>query len=289
MRTQVPEPVERYSVDDLLVRDADIRVMTPSLRYEAVHWHDFYELGMVVDGAARHVVNGVEEMLEPGSVFLLSPADFHEIDTRSVAPLRCYNVVIDPRVVERQLDDLLPPGAEWVPWAAHGFGDAAADFGRLEREAGETRPGAALMREALVRCLLVELWRRCGDGQSGSRAPAAGPGEEIRRAVRFVERHFREPVTLADAAAVAHLSPNYFSQRFRAFTGLSFQTYLQHRRLQFAHSLLASGDLSVAEVCHAAGFNSSSYFGRAFQRRFGVPPSSVRRPRTAASGARRSG
>jgi AraC-like DNA-binding protein len=94
--------------------------------------------------------------------------------------------------------------------------------------------------------------------------------------VLYVDRHFREPISLAAAAARAHLSPNYFSERFRDFTGQPFQVYLQERRLRVARSLLASTKLSVTEVCHAAGFNSLSHFGRAFRRRYGVPPSARR-------------
>jgi transcriptional regulator GlxA family with amidase domain len=95
--------------------------------------------------------------------------------------------------------------------------------------------------------------------------------------VSYVDRHFREPLTLADAAAQAHLSANYFSERFRQYTGTSFQTYLQERRLRFARSLLASTSLPVTEVCHAAGFHNLSHFGRAYRQRYGVSPSG-RRP-----------
>jgi AraC-like DNA-binding protein len=83
-------------------------------------------------------------------------------------------------------------------------------------------------------------------------------------------------ISITVAPAVAHLSPNYFSERFRAATGIPFQTYLQDRRLRFARSLLAATDLGVTEVCYAAGFNSPSHFGRAYRRRYGESPSARR-------------
>jgi transcriptional regulator GlxA family with amidase domain len=102
---------------------------------------------------------------------------------------------------------------------------------------------------------------------------ASSGDDDLRRAVLFVDRHFREQITLADAAAQAHLSPNWFSERFREHTGTSFQSYLQERRLRFARSLLAATSLAVTEVCHAAGFGNLSHFGRAYRRRYGAPPS----------------
>jgi AraC-like DNA-binding protein/mannose-6-phosphate isomerase-like protein (cupin superfamily) len=279
----VSHPVERYSVDDLLARRSEIRVMAPRLGNVAVHWHDFYELGYVVDGVARHVVNGVEGVLEPGSAFLLSPADFHEIVPTSDVPLSCYNVVVGPDVLERHLDELVPIGTDWEPWTAHGFDEAAADFERLAREGADDAPGREIVMDAVLRCIVVELARRADAASTGQNESAPGPtvgGQDVRRAVAFVERHFREPITLADAAAVAHLSPNYFSERFRATTGTAFQVYLQNRRLQFARSLLASigrSSMSVADVCHAAGFNNLSHFGRAYRRRYGESPSATPR------------
>jgi AraC-like DNA-binding protein len=274
----VSHPIERYSVDDLLARKSEIRVMAPRLGRVAVHWHDFYELCYVVGGSARHVVNGVEHALRPGSAFLLSPADFHEIVPTSDGLLACYNVVIGPAVLERHLDELTPPGSEWVPWSTDEFADVAPDFQRLEREGASDAQGREAAMNAALTWIVVELARRSGAAENpGTRTDGAGAAgdRDVRRAVAFVERHFREPITLADVAAAAHLSPNYFSERFRATTGTSYQTYLQTRRLQFARSLLAAADLGVADVCHACGFNSLSHFGRAYRRRYGESPSAT--------------
>jgi AraC-like DNA-binding protein/mannose-6-phosphate isomerase-like protein (cupin superfamily) len=272
--SQASHPIERYSVDDLLARKSEIRVMAPRLGPVAVHWHDFYELGYVVDGSARHVVNGVEQVIRPGSAFLLSPADFHEIVPTSSGPLACYNVVIGPAVLERHLDALIPPGADWAPWSTDEFADVEPDFRRLESEGASDAPGKTIAMDAVLTSIVVELARRSGAARE-SEARLTHAGEDVRRAVAYVERHFREPLTLAHVAGVAHLSPNYFSERFRATTGTSFQTYLQNRRLQFGRSLLASTDLSVADVCHASGFNSLSHFGRAYRRRYGESPSTT--------------
>lgn len=269
------DPVERFSAESLLVPDLGARVMRPLLRTVDVHWHDYYELSLVLSGEAEHVVNGHVRTIGPGSAFLLSPADFHAIRAIGGAPLACYNTVIDPAVMEHQLAALGSPAVDGFPWQTDDFLDAEPDLRRLQAELERPRLGSARVTDALVACLVVELARRCGiDDPRSGRPPAAE--EDLRAAVLYVDRHFREPLTLADAAAQAHLSANYFSERFRRYTGTSFQLYLQERRLRFARSLLASTSLTVTEVCHAAGFNSLSHFGRAFRRRYGVAPSGRR-------------
>jgi AraC-like DNA-binding protein len=273
----VTDLVERYTVESLLLPEASARVMRPQLRQVDVHWHDFYEFCLVTSGSADHILNGAEHRIGPGSAFLLSPADFHEIKTLGAEPLSCYNTVIAPHVMERQLDLLGPLGADSFPWTTEDLGAAERDFERLQREFDAPSSGSNAMANALVTSLLVELARRCGRGAEGSGSSSGrGPVDDLQRAVLYVDRHFREPLSLADAAVQAHLSPNYFSERFRAYTGTSFQSYLQGRRLRFARSLLGSTSLGITEVCHAAGFNSLSHFGRAYRRRYGEAPSARR-------------
>ena len=276
MAGQVHEPLERYTMAALVSEDAEIRVLRQELRSIGVHWHDFYELVFVVDGSAEHNVNGVAEPVRPGSVFLLTPTDFHALRATSDQPLTCYNVVIDVGVADRLLDEVLPGARGWPPCAVDGWADARSDFERLWREAQSAQPGAAALTESVVSCALIELGRSWQVQKGFVPEPLSDVAADLRRAVVFVDRHFREHLALADVAAEAHLSPNYFSERFRQATGTSFQAYLQARRLRFARTLLASTDLGVTEVCHEAGFQSPSHFGRAYRRRYGEPPSACR-------------
>ena len=271
------DQLERYTTEALLTPAAQLSVTCQQVRRVEVHWHDFYELVHVTGGHALHRLNGTEHRLGPGSTFLLTPADFHEISTESDEPLAYYNVVVDPSLLEGRLDPPLPSAPERAAWVLKDAADLGPDFSRLWDESALDRPGALGMMEAILQCILIELTRRCAPvAPSGFRERPGREQGDIKKAVLFVDRHFREPLSLAGVAAQAHLSPNYFSERFRAVTGTSFQGYLQQRRLAFAHSLLGSTGLGVTEVCHASGFGSLSHFGRAFRGRYGVAPTAVR-------------
>jgi AraC-like DNA-binding protein len=276
--------IERFGIDALIAADpsrgrADGRrsfaVQVPELASIGVHWHDYYELGYVLDGEAAHAVNGVVHAAAPGSVFLLSPADVHAL--RPDRTVRLLNAVLRPELVESTLESVLPHGELGLPWLVAELPAVAEDVRRVCEETGARRPGWEAVVESSLRVVLVELAR-------AHRVEArvdAGPGPDrppphVRRALGYVERHFRDPITLGQVAAVAHLSPHWFSEQFRRATGHSFQTFLKRRRLQFARTLLESTDLGVTEVCHAAGFNDPSYFGRAYRAEYGVAPSGGR-------------
>jgi AraC-like DNA-binding protein len=263
--------VERYAGDSFLPPDQGALVMRPILREVPVHWHDFYELCLVLDGTADHVLNGVRRRVGPGSAFLLSPADLHALEIAPDEELACLNTVVAPDLMERVLGRLGGVSLEGFPWQSDDLLAVAPDLERLSLEQRDRLPGSRGMSEALLTCVVVELARRADVDRDGGGLSA--DADDLRRAVLYVDRNFREPLTLAAVAAQAHLSPNYFSEQFRARTGSSFQHYLQARRLGFARALLRSTTMSVTEVCHAAGFRDLSHFGRAYRRRFGASPS----------------
>jgi AraC family transcriptional regulator of arabinose operon len=106
--------------------------------------------------------------------------------------------------------------------------------------------------------------------------------ERVRVVCALIESRMGEPLTLADLAASAHLTPPHFSLLFRNATGLSPMDYLRRRRIDRAKSLLAQPRSKVETVSHDVGFADPYHFSRVFRRIVGVPPrvyaQSKRRP-----------
>ncbi len=96
------------------------------------------------------------------------------------------------------------------------------------------------------------------------------------RAVELIEHRFAEPLTLADLAAAAGMSPWHFVRVFRTTIGLPPHRYLTAVRLRHAARRLEQGD-NVTTACYACGFGSLSHFITGFRKRYGVVPSDVRR------------
>ena len=97
------------------------------------------------------------------------------------------------------------------------------------------------------------------------------------RAREFMHAHRDAPVTLADAARAACLSPYHFHRLFRKTFRETPHQYLVRERLERARYLLAHAEMPVTEVCLACGFESLGSFSTLFRRRFGMPPRGFRR------------
>ena len=93
----------------------------------------------------------------------------------------------------------------------------------------------------------------------------------IKRALLYLEVHFREQIDLSVLAKEAGFHPMYFSAIFKKTTGESYVQRLTSLRLAYAATLLKN-NYSVSYACFESGFGSLSNFFTAFKKKYGVSP-----------------
>lgn len=101
--------------------------------------------------------------------------------------------------------------------------------------------------------------------------------DPIAGTTQWALEHLADPLTVAELARRAYLSPRQLSRRFRAATGASPGAWLLHQRLQASLPLLEHSEASVEEIGQLVGLPSPAAFRRHFRAAFGVPPSAYRR------------
>jgi two-component system response regulator YesN len=99
---------------------------------------------------------------------------------------------------------------------------------------------------------------------------------KIQQAVRFINDHYRTDIRLAAAAREAGMSSAHFSRMFKKVMGLSYQDYLNSRRITKAKNLLRTSAQSVTEIAASLGFSDQTGFGRIFKKLTGHTPSAFR-------------
>jgi two-component system response regulator YesN len=99
---------------------------------------------------------------------------------------------------------------------------------------------------------------------------------KIQQAVRFINDNYRTDIRLAAVAREAGMSPAHFSRIFKKVMGLSYQEYLNSRRITKAKNLLRTSAQSVTEIAFSLGFADPTGFGRIFKKLTGQTPSAYR-------------
>jgi AraC family transcriptional regulator len=114
-------------------------------------------------------------------------------------------------------------------------------------------------------------------GEAAPAQPLAISPRRLRRVLDFIEASLVERnLSLAEIAAVAHLSPFHFSRVFKIATGAAPHRFVLERRVDRAKMLLADPDLSLAEIAAAVGFANQAHFSTMFRRFTSMSPRQYR-------------
>ena len=99
----------------------------------------------------------------------------------------------------------------------------------------------------------------------------------IERVIRHILQRFQEPIPLNQVLRLAGMSKATFARQFRRHAGRPFSAFVNQVRLDHACRELVGSGMSVSEAAFASGFNSLSYFNRAFRRAHKCSPKEYRK------------
>ena len=99
--------------------------------------------------------------------------------------------------------------------------------------------------------------------------------------VHNMKRHAKERydhrLSLKYLSCIYHKNEKYMGRLFKNEVGVSFGEYCMQIRLQQAEALLRESNKKILEIALDCGFNSVSYFNRAFLKKHGVSPTIYRK------------
>lgn len=101
--------------------------------------------------------------------------------------------------------------------------------------------------------------------------------ESIGDAIRYIEDHITEELSMDEVAGNVFLSPFYFQKGFSMLCGFTVGEYVRLRRLTLAGSELVLTDNKIIDIAVKYGYDSPDSFTKAFTRFHGVTPSAIRK------------
>jgi AraC family transcriptional regulator len=92
----------------------------------------------------------------------------------------------------------------------------------------------------------------------------------------YIAEYLETNISLSNLAAIAEMSPHYFSQLFKQSTGCSPHHYILRQRIERAKQQLRDPKCSIIDAGLEAGFQNPSHFARMFRKVEGTTPSRFR-------------
>ena len=149
--------------------------------------------------------------------------------------------------------------------------------GILSEQAGG-QPGEAVLQGAIMTQLLVHMFRKLSsDSESALPWLAALDDPRLAAALDAIMENPGTHHTVESLAETAHMSRSAFAKSFHEAFDRSPINLVNHVRMEYAASLLGTGQVPVEQVASRIGFSSRSHFSQAFKKHTGMTPVEYRR------------
>lgn len=101
--------------------------------------------------------------------------------------------------------------------------------------------------------------------------------ETMKPIMRYIEKHFNEPISLDQLATRFNLSKFHLSREFKKYAGLSPIEFQISCRITYAKNTLKYSSQPIAAIAEEAGIPNTSHFINLFKDREGITPLAYRR------------
>ena len=240
---------------------------------------DYFELTIATEGKGIVETNNEPVEVSAGDIYISFAGDFHRIISDKDQPLKFDFITIKSRneTIAASMEEIM---------ALHHAADRRIVrdevilqlVSRTISEVKKQKKLSEKMMEALITEIFVLLIR---DFDVSEHSDVAGNKNEAEmlcfRLMNYIDNHIYSIRNLRELADTTNYSYNYLSNVFKETTGTTLQGYYHNRRLETARLVLSSEEFTVSEVAGMLGYSSLYPFSLAFKKKFGYPPSDVKR------------
>lgn len=141
----------------------------------------------------------------------------------------------------------------------------------------DSSPAGTIYGESLANALAVYLVKRYAVRRVTPAVCKGGlPGYRLKRVLDYISASLEENISLSQLAAIAGMSPHYFSELFKQSTGRAPHNYVLLQRMERAKQQLRDPKRSIIEAGLESGFQNPNHFARMFRKLEGTTPSKFR-------------
>ena len=227
-----------------------------------------YQLIYVANGCIHVTLDGKEQMVEKGYMVLFRPGEPQLYEVYPKEQGEFFWVHFTGSDVEHILDACGIPQGQNVFWAGI-TSDIRSMYCQMIRELQTKGTHYDELLRMNLRHLLLLINRHLTDTPNEEMAFQG----EIIQALGWFERHWREPISMDDYATRNRMTPYWFRQKFKQFTGTTPTQYVISLRITNAMNLMENTDYNIEQIAEAVGYDNPSYFRRLFRKHTGLSPS----------------
>ena len=241
------------------------------VRNMCLHWHDFYEIQIILDGTLNQSINGVKYTMHKGYLYFLNPYDIHEYSSES--PVTIIKIQFDLSILDKSLSQKISADGNSIILSLDDekLENCLSIVNKLLFEFENDLTDRDQMMSFLMNCLMIQIMRLTETRLE------CNPSQPIMSALQYIHKNFFKSPSLKEVANQTFLSVNYFCYLFKREVGIPYKQYLRKLQIKKAKTLLKSTDNTIMQICNECGYSSFSHFMTDFKENVGVTPNDYRK------------
>ncbi len=254
-----------------------------NINMEFQHFHQFYELCILLDQSADHLIEGDIYDIHFCDIVALKPSVLHKTQYPQGSPKKrlIINFLFSVEVtgLSPDLKTLLSIFDKPIPvyrfegkYKIQVF-ETLNEIFRLTKT--KTPISTLLIHNKFIEFLSkiyvyqehnVYVVHSSSDNLTG----------KIYSITSYIHEHYKENLSLDFLAKRFYISTYYLSHQFKKIIGFTLNHYIQMTRICNAQQLLLSTDMKITDISDSCGFSSFSQFNRTFNKYCSICPSRFR-------------
>ncbi|RKN70684.1 AraC family transcriptional regulator [Paenibacillus ginsengarvi] len=243
------------------------------MRNYRLHYHNFAELSLVVEGTGTEIINGKPFRFSRGTVSLLLPHHIHEIHLDR-APVHKYNCMFDIQLLfsspsDRKFANFLLQTGQKLP-SQYKLDEEQTvllqtwfEAMKLEYESEFFAKETSLRSKLMEGLVFITRTLHTGVEQE---SPAVQTQSNFMLLLQYVHIHYNEELSLTSIAEHFSWNASYVSRLFKQHLGQTFIQHLHELRVDRAASLLVTTKMDIVDIAVEVGFDHVKTMRRAFKK-----------------------
>ena len=268
--------------DDLYYTfDYDTRSFNVNMEFQ--HFHEFYEIFILLDEEADHIIEGKIYNTQRFDIVALRPRILHKTHYPKGDPKK--------RLIVRFYFNERSPGLEIYLREILSIFNAPVPIYRFDENKRQVifalinsiftvSESKDPVRNLMVHNKFIELLYHIYTSQDNNAYEIESATNPIINKVyaitSFIHDNYNQQLSLDYIADKFFISSYYLSHQFKKITGFNLINYIQMTRIKKAQQLLLYTDLKITVIAEQCGFTSFSQFNRVFNKFCKCSPSQFR-------------
>lgn len=235
------------------------------------HTHNYTELFYIIAGTGAFRIDDEQFPVEPHQLVVVNPNVIHTEVGYDSKPLEYLVVGIEGLELPVREDS----DGRYCVFTFHAPDKTLHCMQNILSEMQTRAVEYETACQAYMEILSVQLMReiRLSLVSDAGGAPMNRQCAAVRH---YIDRHYKERLTLDVLAEVARGNKYYLAHAFKQEYGISPINYMIDCRIREARRLLTETDLLLSQIASILGFSSPSYFSQSFRRTVGISPQEFR-------------